>query len=117
MHFKGIIDGTKLGKTCDNTEEDCLVLNIYTPNTNRQTLIPVMFWIYGGGFTGGNINGANGSALAANDVVFVAANYRLGPFGFLYGGEESAPGNVGLFDQSLALKWVQNSYQIFYKYI
>jgi len=106
LHFKGIIDGTKLGKTCDNTEEDCLVLNIYSPKPDPQNLKAVMFWIYGGGFQGGSINGYNGGALAANDVVFVAANYRLGPFGFLYGGEESAPGNVGLFDQSLALKWV-----------
>ena len=66
-----------------------------------------MFWIYGGGFQGGNANGYNGAAIAAHDVVFVAPNYRLGVFGFLYAGENStAPENVGLFDQVLALKWV-----------
>jgi len=65
-----------------------------------------MFWIFGGGFQGGNANQYNGSAIAAHDVVFVAPNYRLGVYGNLYGGEESAPGNAGLFDQLLALKWV-----------
>ena len=71
-----------------------------------------MFWIYGGSLRTGSIFWPinNGTALATMDVVIVFTNYRLGPFGWLYGGNESAPGNVGLYDQLLALKWV-------YKYI
>jgi len=92
--------------------EDCLVLNIWTPHTRKpltgQPLKPVMFWIHGGGLFIGSIfqSQYNASALAAHDVVAVSANYRLGPFGFLYGGDRSAPGNVAFYDQILALEWV-----------
>ncbi|CAG2100776.1 unnamed protein product [Medioppia subpectinata] len=100
--------------------EDSLVLNIWTPtiidttdNTTNQSLKPVMFWIYGGGNSFGNIDQFNGSALAAHDMVFVAPNYRVGQFGFLYGDREDAPGNVGLWDQLLALKWVRENIHLF----
>jgi carboxylesterase type B len=97
--------------------EDCLVLNIWTTNVVNTTdnnssivsLKPVMFWIYGGGLNFGSIYQIppyNGSALAAHEVVLVAANYRLGPFGFLYGDRDDCPGNQGFYDQLLALKWV-----------
>ena len=67
-----------------------------------------MFWIYGGGLSVGSIfqKDYNGRVLATHDVIFVSVNYRLGHFGFLYGGDESAPGNVGFYDQLLVLKWV-----------
>jgi carboxylesterase type B len=67
-----------------------------------------MFWIHGGGLNTGSIYQSlyNGSVLATHEVVLVSANYRLGKFGFLYGADDSAPGNVGLYDQVLALKWV-----------
>ncbi|CAG2117706.1 unnamed protein product [Medioppia subpectinata] len=101
------------------TSEDCLVLNIWTPQAGNAgttkpkapALKPVMFWIYGGGLTTGSIffHDFNGSVLAANDVVLVAPNYRLGPFGFLYGDRKDAPGNVGFYDQLLALKWVREN--------
>ncbi|CAG2168169.1 unnamed protein product [Oppiella nova] len=97
--------------------EDCLVLNIWTPNTSKNNsskgspLKPVMFWIHGGSLTSGSIfmTPYNASVLATNDVVLVSTNYRLGPFGFLYGGREDAPGNVGFYDQLLALKWVRDN--------
>lgn len=93
-----------------NLSEDCLVINVWTEfNENRSLpLKPVMFWIYGGAFKSGSIfmPQYNGSVLATHDVVFVSTNYRLGPLGFLYGGQESSPGNLGLYDQLLALKWV-----------
>ncbi|CAG2114176.1 unnamed protein product, partial [Medioppia subpectinata] len=120
-----IIDATKPGNSClqkelpnapevQNQSEDSLVLNIWTPtlptdNTTNQSLKPVMFWIYGGGLSVGTINMFNGGPLAAHDVVFVAPNYRLGYFGFLYGDREDAPGNVGFYDQLLALKWVREN--------
>jgi len=93
--------------------EDCLVLNIWSPqlpeNSTHFEAKPVMFFIYGGGFTIGSIYQSlfDGRVLATNDVVVVTANYRLGAFGFLYGGQESVPGNMGLYDQILALKWVR----------
>ncbi len=87
--------------------EDCLLLNIWCPSShNSSDLKPVMFFIHGGGLHSGSAIGLNGSVLATYDVVIVTINYRLGPFGFLYGGSESAPGNVGFFDQNMALKWV-----------
>ena len=66
-----------------------------------------------------NFSGSNalpiydGRALALeHDVIVVSMNYRLGPLGFLYLGEEEAPGNMGLMDQQLALDWVQRNIQV-----
>ncbi|CAG2113531.1 unnamed protein product, partial [Medioppia subpectinata] len=74
-----------------------------------------MFNIHGGGLSIGSsftFPGANGSILATHDVVFASTNYRLGQLGFLYGDREDAPGNVGFYDQLLALKWVrENAHQ------
>ena len=113
-----MIDATKFKYTCWQNNrrnlnitmnEDCLFLNIWTPSHQSSSpLKPVMFWIYGGGFTSGSamLSGFNGSVLASRDVLLVATNYRLGAFGFLYGNETNAPGDVGFYDQLLALKWV-----------
>ncbi|HEY90421.1 MAG TPA: carboxylesterase/lipase family protein [Dehalococcoidia bacterium] len=96
--------------------EDCLYLNIWTPapDNNRR---PVMFWIHGGGFTGGS--GAspmyNGSVYAGRgDVVVVSINYRLNVFGFLRlnevtGGRIPSTGNEGMLDQVAALEWVRDN--------
>ena len=70
-----------------------------------------MFWIHGGGMVSGSIYQLpyyNGSVLATNDVVIVTANYRLGTFGSLYGGPYNSPGNLGLYDQLMAMQWVNN---------
>ncbi|CAG2113156.1 unnamed protein product, partial [Medioppia subpectinata] len=120
--FPNIIDATKPKNSClspiqlspdSPLSEDCLVLNIWT--TNTTALKPVMFWIYGGGLAAGSIYQPeyNGSALATNDVVVVSVNYRLGPFGFLYGDREDAPGNVGFYDQLLGMKWVRENIHSF----
>ncbi|CAG2100640.1 unnamed protein product [Medioppia subpectinata] len=125
----GILDATNPGNSCFQNQcpfcpkplkqsEDSLVLNIWTPtlptdNTTNQSLKPVMFWIYGGALSFGTIDMYNGGPLAAHNVVFVAPNYRLGPFGFLYGDREDAPGNVGFYDQLLALKWVRENIHLF----
>ena len=92
--------------------EDCLLLNIWSPKCKyhyKKKLLPVMVWFYGGVLIMGSIYQLphyNGSALASHDVVIVTVNYRVGAFGFLYGGDKTAPGNQGLYDQILALKWV-----------
>jgi cholinesterase len=96
-----------------NQSEDCLFLNIWTVssqnNRSNGDLKAVMVYIHGGGFIVGSsfqFPDSNGTALASHDLTIVTINYRLGFLGFTYGGVESAPGNVGLLDQMLALEWV-----------
>ncbi|CAG2164388.1 unnamed protein product [Oppiella nova] len=70
-----------------------------------------MFRIYGGSLRTGSIFSpyGDGRVLSTQDTVVVFTNYRLGPFGWLYGGTEHEPGNLGLYDQLLALKWVREN--------
>ncbi|TRY70685.1 hypothetical protein TCAL_10027 [Tigriopus californicus] len=91
--------------------EDCLYLNVFTPHlpgAGRRALFPVMVFFHGGAF---NV-GSNHSRLYGPDylldygVVLVSVNYRIGPLGFLSLECDDAPGNLGLHDQVLALKWV-----------
>ncbi|XP_053148715.1 cholinesterase-like isoform X2 [Hemicordylus capensis] len=91
--------------------EDCLFLNIWVPHTQPSMPSPVLVWIHGGGFLvgTGSMDLYNGAFLAAAENVIVASiNYRLGALGFLYLPPD-APGNVGLWDQWLALKWVKEN--------
>ncbi|KAK7500198.1 hypothetical protein BaRGS_00008421, partial [Batillaria attramentaria] len=92
----------------DNEDEDCLFLNVFVPSISAGGRLPVMVWIYGGAFSAGNANAYDAEVLAADgDVIVVTFNYRLGPFGFLSTGDSASMGNYGLWDQNLALKWVQ----------
>lgn len=100
--------------------EDCLFLNVWTPYLPEKgesaDLKPVMFWIHGGGFTGGNGSDAtfDGSAMAARgDVVLVTINYRLSTFGFLALDDGVTNGNYGLQDQITALDWVHANIKSF----
>ncbi len=92
--------------------EDCLNLNIWSPDLGRVGL-PVMVWIHGGAFTNGSsaVPDYDGSRFARDGVVCVTINYRLGVDGFLYLGDESA--NLGLLDQVAALVWVQENIAAF----
>ncbi|XP_071098229.1 cholinesterase-like [Haliotis cracherodii] len=95
--------------------EDCLYLNIFAPPSSPHGAPKaVMVWLYGGGFSSGSINAPmfDGGILASvNDVVVVTVNYRLGVLGFLYLDANTVPGNMGLMDQRLAIKWVyENSH-------
>ena len=95
--------------------EDCLVLNVWRPAERPAEKLPVMVWIYGGGFVNGGSSPAvyDGSPFARRGVVFVSFNYRLGRFGFfghpaLAKESPSGPlGNYGYMDQIAALRWVQ----------
>ncbi|XP_077483645.1 cholinesterase-like [Amblyomma americanum] len=91
--------------------EDCLRINVWSPVSDNSTK-PVLVWIHGGNFkTGSSDNPAfDGSVLAATqNVVVVSFNYRLGFLGFLNAVHNNASGNAGLFDQVLALSWVQSN--------
>jgi len=88
--------------------DNCLNLNIWTPDVGGSGL-PVMVWIHGGAFrTGSNaVPTYDGSAFARDGVVFVSINYRLGVEGFA--DLPGAPPNRGLLDQLFALEWVQEN--------
>ncbi|KAJ8310284.1 hypothetical protein KUTeg_012149 [Tegillarca granosa] len=93
--------------------EDCLYLNVWTPRTsppfqNKAVLV----WIYGGAFYSGSsvLDIYDAKYLAVeNDVVIVSMQYRLGALGFLTLGVPEAPGNAGMFDQDMALNWIQRN--------
>ncbi|KAE8449913.1 hypothetical protein EG329_007390 [Mollisiaceae sp. DMI_Dod_QoI] len=109
------INATAYGSQCaqaSSGSEDCLFLNIQTPYIPKQgdksDLRPVMFWIHGGGFTGGS--GADplsdgGNLASREDIVVVNINYRLSTLGFLAIPGTNITGNYGIGDQITALEW------------
>ncbi|XP_063831072.1 esterase FE4-like [Ostrinia nubilalis] len=90
-------------------EEDCLVLNIFTPMISPETPIPVLLYIHGGSFIMGAGPTAGVEYLIKQNIIVVTINYRLGALGFLCLGIKDAPGNAGLKDQVAALKFVRNN--------
>lgn len=121
----GVRDATEFGPRCwapalrgpaqmgGPAGEDCLTLNVWTSAHASDDRRPVMVWFHGGGFQFGASGEpqTDGIHFAANGVVLVSVNYRLGIFGFFshpeLDGEGSASGNFGLLDQIAALRWVQ----------
>ncbi|XP_059057239.1 juvenile hormone esterase-like [Achroia grisella] len=91
--------------------EDCLYLNVYTPEINPAKPLPVMFFIHGGAFKSGSGNDDyyGPDFLVNHDVVLVTINYRLEVLGFLCLDTPEVPGNAGLKDQVFALKWVKQN--------
>lgn len=94
--------------------EDCLYLNVYTPNVDLQKSakkLPIMVWIHGGGFTmdSGSERLYSPEYLIEKDVIVVTINYRIGPFGFLSLPQAGIAGNAGLKDQLQALRWIQEN--------
>lgn len=132
--WKGVRKVTEFGAHCmqgnvfgDMTfrdpggNEDCLFLNVWTPAKTAGARLPVMVWIYGGGFAAGSTSEArqDGEKLATQGVVVVSMNYRLGIFGFFVHPElakesgRNSAGNYGLLDQVAALRWVQQNVAAF----
>ncbi|XP_027751936.1 cholinesterase [Empidonax traillii] len=108
--------GSEMWNPKTNLSEDCLYLNVWVPSP-RPKNASVMVWIYGGGFESGSTSLLvyDGKFLARVErVVVVSMNYRVAAFGFLaLPGNQEAPGNAGLFDQRLALQWVQENIAAF----
>ncbi|XP_054283348.1 uncharacterized protein LOC129000409 [Macrosteles quadrilineatus] len=98
-------------------DEDCLYLCVFTNKLPEEspTRSPVMVYIHGGAFAGGSgiSKSINPEFLLEGDTVLVTINYRCGAFGFLSLENEEVPGNAGLKDQTLALRWVQDNIDIF----
>jgi para-nitrobenzyl esterase len=133
-HFHGTFAAKDFGPHCiqatsypDMTfhdpgpSEDCLTLNIWAPAGAKKGSLPVMVWIYGGGFVAGSTSEArqDGQFLAQRNVIVVSMNYRLGIFGFMAlpqltaESPHRASGNYGLLDQAAAIAWVKQNIRNF----
>uniref|UniRef100_A0A914E4M1 Carboxylic ester hydrolase n=1 Tax=Acrobeloides nanus TaxID=290746 RepID=A0A914E4M1_9BILA len=115
--YFGDFDGATMWNSNVPMSEDCLYLNIYVPDqVDRKKKLAVMVWIYGGGFWSGcaTLDVYDGRIFSSEeDVIIVSMNYRVSVFGFLYLAREEAPGNMGLWDQLMALKWVHANIEVF----
>jgi len=132
--WKGVLAVKDFGNHCLQTggypdmifhdpgpSEDCLTLNVWTPADAKPGSLPVMVWIFGGGFNTGGTSEArqDGQFLARRNVVVVSMNYRLGIFGFFVHPEltaespHQASGNYGLMDQAAAIAWVKRDIAAF----
>ncbi|KAK7408482.1 hypothetical protein QQX98_009349 [Neonectria punicea] len=101
-----------------NQSEDCLILNIQTPNKPKLNKLPVLVMIHGGGYVSGSAQYSTGDSLvhqANRSMIFVSLQYRLGPLGFLAGDivEENGTANAGLLDQRSGLEWVRENIAYF----
>lgn len=109
------------GNDTTGKSEDCLYLNIWTPAKKMDEKIPVLVWIYGGGFSFGATSEPvyDGTALANRGVILVSIAYRVGQLGFLAHPELSTEnpnqvsGNYGILDQIAGLKWVKENIAAF----
>jgi para-nitrobenzyl esterase len=109
------------GNPPSGKSEDCLYLNIWTPAISVNEKIPVLVWIYGGGFGAGATSEKNysGENLAKKGVVLVSIAYRVGQLGFLAHPELSkenpnhSSGNYGLLDMISGLQWIQKNIAAF----
>lgn len=118
----GELANIPLFQTVSDAGEDCLTVSINRPSgTAAGAKLPVLVWIFGGGFELGSTAMYDGTGLVSASmklnmpIVFVAINYRVGGFGFLPGSEVLKDGsaNLGLLDQRLALEWVADNIAAF----
>ncbi|XP_077496731.1 acetylcholinesterase-like isoform X2 [Amblyomma americanum] len=112
----GNFSGSVMWNANTNMSEDCLKLNVWTPFTSSKKPLAVLVWIYGGGFYSGTstLDVYDARILVTEeDVIVVSINYRVASIGFLSFGDELVPGNAGLYDQHMALKWVRDNIAAF----
>jgi para-nitrobenzyl esterase len=99
--------------------EDCLFINVWTPAGTSGAKLPVLLWIYGGGFTSGGTSVPlyDGTELAGRGIVFVSVNYRVGIYGFFahpaLTQEAGTSGNYALLDQIAGLEWIKRNIAAF----
>ena len=132
--WQGVRQATSFGSRCMQQEryddmvfrdpgesEDCLTLNVWAPAGKPKGKLPVMVWIFGGGFAGGGTSEPrqDGEHLSRKGVLVVSMNYRLGIFGFFATQElaaedpHHAAGNYGLLDELAAIEWVHRNIAAF----
>ncbi|XP_061118049.1 carboxyl ester lipase, tandem duplicate 2 [Conger conger] len=130
--WEGVLKATTFAKRCLQVRvtqtdirgsEDCLYLNIWVPQGLKvSTGLPVMVYLFGGGFLVGGSMGANfldnylysGEEIAdRGNVIVVTLGYRVGTLGFLSSGDASGPGNYGLWDQHAGIAWVHRNIRAF----
>jgi para-nitrobenzyl esterase len=128
--WEGVKQADKFGARCYqggrgapgvDTSEDCLYLNVWSPAKSASDHIPVLVWIYGGGFSAGATSEPtySGEKLAKRGVVLVSIAYRVGQMGFFVHPGLSAEnkhhvsGNYGLLDMISGLQWVQRNIAAF----
>ncbi|XP_019873364.2 esterase E4 [Aethina tumida] len=117
--WDGVLNATLDGPLCPQPtdqpiSEDCLFVNVYSPKIpkgSEKPSQPVLVYIHGAGYktNGGASNWVGPHYLLDQEIVLVTFNYRIGTLGFLSTGDKEAPGNVGLKDQVLLLKWVRDN--------
>lgn len=114
--WKGVLNATYYGPICYQNKpeqktrmsEDCLQINVFSPNLNAS--LPVIVYIFAGGLVeGSGEDQGRPHYLMDRNVVVANFNHRLGALGFLAVGTAEVPGNAGMKDQILALKWVQRN--------
>ncbi|XP_003699503.1 carboxylesterase 1E [Megachile rotundata] len=123
LYLEGDINATKWGPPCPQPNpngkgivgsEDCLFLNVFTPMlSDTSEGYPVLIWIHGGGFRRGSACQYEMRNIIRKRVVVVSIQYRLGTLGFLSNGTHELPGNNGIFDMILAVRWVKDYIQFF----
>ncbi|XP_011645491.1 esterase FE4-like [Pogonomyrmex barbatus] len=121
--WNDVYDATKEGPACtainvQNIMEDCLRVNVYTtklPSTSESVKRPVLVFFHPGAFYlfSGQSSFFGPQYLLDKDVVLVTVNHRLATLGFLSTGDSKAPGNLGLKDQVIALRWIQRNIAAF----
>uniref|UniRef100_A0A1A9ZJ64 COesterase domain-containing protein n=1 Tax=Glossina pallidipes TaxID=7398 RepID=A0A1A9ZJ64_GLOPL len=115
----GDINATRHGSPCIQPDpynpnriigdEDCLLLNVYTPRMPDETTdMPVIVWIHPGGFRYGSAAQYDATPMAQKGVVVVAPQYRLGSLGIMGDGTREFDGNLAMFDMASALRWVND---------
>jgi carboxylesterase type B len=111
-----LLSSCKLVTICNGIVTDFyaqLPGNASDPDTTYDDLLPVIYWIHGGGFSLGSVLTYSAEKYMDKDVVLVEVQYRLGPLGWLSLNTDEVPGNAGLFDQIEGLKWTQKFVKYF----
>ncbi|XP_043238566.1 acetylcholinesterase-like isoform X1 [Amphibalanus amphitrite] len=114
--YFGDFEGSSMWNANTPMSEDCLYLNVVSPRPRPARPAAVMVWIFGGGFYSGTstLDVYDAKILASQEgVVFVSFQYRVASLGYLYLDTPAAPGNAGMFDQLMALQWVQDNIAAF----